>query len=201
MVDEIKIQDFGYSEMYEWYKLPNDDSKLARFVTFSKSDPSKIVLYGDDENDYVLGISTINSVIDSDNPDEWKYKYMVTDTGDILLKKERLAVGVKEYDENLEMAFIHTYPWEHFIKIKNKKFDDSKKYVKRSNRNEWIRINLLGKVLVKDNGKCVPGSYCKPYCGDEKELYGTAIPAEKTDNNSFYVMHRLSNDVIMIINK
>ena len=35
MVDEIKIQDFGYSEMYEWYDLPNDVSKLARFVTFS----------------------------------------------------------------------------------------------------------------------------------------------------------------------
>ena len=48
--DEIKIQDVGYSEMYEWYELPNDDSKLARFVTFSKSDPSKIVLYGDTKN-------------------------------------------------------------------------------------------------------------------------------------------------------
>ena len=126
MADEIKIQDFGYSEMYEWNEIPDDDSKLARFVTFSKNDPSKIELYGDNENDYVLGISTINSVVDSDNPDEWKYKYMVTDTGDILLKKERLAVGVKEYDENLEIAFIHTYPWEHFIKIENKMFDKTK---------------------------------------------------------------------------
>lgn len=201
MQEEIKVQDFGYSEMYEWFELPAQEMRLARFVTFSKEDPNRIKLYGGNKTDYLLGVSTINSVIDSDNPNEWKYKYMVTDTGDILLQKEKLAVGIKEYDENLEMAFIHTYPWEHLIKIENKDFDPEKKYVPRANRNEWVRVNLLGKAVVRDNGKCVAGEYCTPYIGKIKEKQGTAIPAKSTDNNKFYVLGRISENAILIINK
>lgn len=201
MNEEIQIQEFGYSEMYEWLSVPEHENRYARFVTFSKDDPSKIVLYGENDSTYILGITSINSVIDSDNPSEWNYKYMITDIGDIVLQKEQLAVGVKQYDENLEMAFIRTYPWEHLIKIENTQYDPSKTYVKRTNRQEWIRVNLLGKCIVRDNGECIEGQYCKPYSGKLTELYGTAVPATEDDNNKFYVITRISDNAILIVNK
>lgn len=198
---DIKIQEFGFSEMYEWNNTPEQDNRFGRFVTFSSEDPTKIELYGKSNEDYLLGITTINSVIDSDDPDEWKYKYMVTDIGDVLLQKEKLAVGTKQYDENLEMAFIRTYPWEHLIKITNKEYDESKEYVKRSHRGEWTRVNLLGKVIVKDDGNCIGGSYCKPYTGNIKDKYGIAVPATKEDTNKFYVIGRITENTILIVNK
>ena len=201
MQEYIKIQQFGFSEMYEWYNLPNNELRFAKFVTFSKEDPTKIELYGKSADDKILGITTINSIIDSDDPDEWKFKYMITDVGDILLQKEKLAVGTKQYDENLELAYIRTYPWEHLIKIQNKGFDATKDYVKRSNREEWIRVNLLGKCIVRDNGKCVPGGYCTPYVGKLKDQYGFAVPAKDTDTNKYYVMGRISDNAILIVNK
>lgn len=201
MGEELKIQDFGFSEMYEWNILPDEDSRYGKFVTFSKEDPTQIVLYGQNNTDIVAGITTINSVIDSDNPEEWKYKYMITDIGDILLQKERLAVGAKQYDENLEMAFIKTYPWEHLIKVENQAFDPNKQYLQRSKRQEWIRVNLLGKCIVRDNGTCIPGEYCTPYVGKIKDQWGNAVPATESDTNKYFVFGRISDNAILIFNK
>ena len=72
MGDDL-IQKFGYSEMYEWAEVPNQNNKLGRFVTFSDVNPDKIVGVSKD-NQYVLGVTTVNAVVESDNPDEWKYK-------------------------------------------------------------------------------------------------------------------------------
>ena len=199
MIDE-NIQDFGYTEMYEWDNVPENQDKLGKFVTFSKNNPNKIVFaHNDDE---ILGISTVCASITSDDPDTWKYAYLCNEYGDLYLQKERLAVGTKQYDQFMEMNYIKTYPWEHFIRIENKYYDKSKKYVKRSNRGEWVRINLLGKVIVKDNGKCEPGKYCTVYSGKIKDLWGTAIPFEnKMKTKKFYVLDRLSDNTILILNK
>lgn len=200
-MDEIKIQEFGVSEMYEWENVPDEKNRLAKFVTFSKDKPAQINLYGENSDDMVLGVTTINASITSDDPEEWKYKYMVTETGDILLQKEKLAVGVKKYDENLELPYIQTFPWEHFVKVVSKGFDETKRYTKRSNRTEWVRVNLLGKAIVYDNGKCIAGQYCTPYTGKIKDMYGKAVPAEENSKNKFYVLARLTNNAIMILNK
>lgn len=202
MQESISIQSFGYSEMYEWMELPEENARLARFVTFSEKDPNRIELFGKKDSGMLLGITTINSTIDSDDPKEWKYKYMVTETGDCVLQRERLAVATKQYDENLEMAFIRTYPWEHLIKVENKLYDPSKEYVPRSSRGEWARVNLMGKAIVKDNGKCKGGEYCKPYVGKIKDRMGTAVPSKSiTDKNRFYVLGRINENMILIVNK
>lgn len=201
MNEEIKIQGFGYSEMYEWQNPPEGVNNFAKFVTFSKDEPTKIVPYGKNSDDMVLGISTVNAITTSDDPDNWVKRYMVTETGDIILQKERLAVGQKEYDENLEMAFIHTFPWEHLIRVDNKEYDSSKQYVKRSARLEWVRVNLIGKAIVYDNGECNVGEWCTPYVGKIKAKWGTAIPAKETDVHKFYVLERINEKCIMILNK
>jgi hypothetical protein len=147
-MNEDLIQRFGFSEMYEWDELPEPNCRLGRFVTFSEKNPDKIRLVkGSNEN--ILGISTVNSVIDSDDPAEWKYKNMCNEYGDTYLRKEKLAVGQKVYDQLNEMNYIQTRPWEHFIPIENKYYNKDAQYIPRTKRVEWIRVNLLVKLSLK----------------------------------------------------
>jgi len=199
MNDDL-IQKFGYSEMYEWDEVPKSEYRLGRFVTFSSTNPDKIVAVSS-SSQMIIGITTVNSLLESDNPDEWKYKSMCNEYGDLYLKKERLAVGEKVYDQLTEMNYIQTRPWEHYITIDNKFYNPDNKYVKRTNRQEWVRVNLMGKAIVEDNGECKAGQYCKPYTGKIKALQGTAIPATNKDENSFYVIDRLSEKTILVLNK
>lgn len=191
----------GYTEMYEWQEQPEATDRFAKFVTFSKQDPEKMVLFGESDDDYMLGVTTITSACNSDDPEEWHGKWVINGVGDVIVSKERLAVGTKRYDENTEISFIQTYPWEHYIKELNEDFDEEQQYIPRSNRLEWCRVNLIGKVIVRDNGKCVAGKLCKPYVGKQKAKHGIAIPANEGDKNTFYVLERISENTILIINK
>ena len=185
-MNEDLIQKFGFSEMYEWSEIPAQEYKLGRFVQFDSEHPGKIKLCADFKN--IVGVTTINSVLDSDNPTEWHGKNLANEYGDVYLRKERLAVGGKQYDQNEEMAFIKTWAWEHLIPITNKSFNPEAKYVKRSNRQEWVRVNLLGKCVVEDDGKCVPGEYCTLYKGKVKAKQGTVKPATDKSEIKFYVI-------------
>lgn len=198
-MDETNIQSFGYTEMYEWNEIPEHKDRLGRFVTFDKKETNKIKYAK--SNDLIIGVTSVCAVQTSDDPDEWKYAYLCNEYGDLYLQKERLAVGAKQYDQFMEMNYIRTYPWEHYIRIPNKYLDPEKKYIKRSNRPEWVRVTLLGKAIVKDNGKCNPGEFCSVYQGKLKELQGTAIPAGKDSKNQFYVIDRLSENTILILMK
>jgi len=200
-MNENNIQEFGYAEMYEWANVPDNKQRLGRFVTFDKEKPGMIVAAHDDN--FIVGVTTVCAEDTSDDPDEWKFSYLCNEYGDLYLKKERLAVGAKQYDQYNEMNYIRTYPWEHYIKIENKYLDKEKTYVKRSKRIEWVRVNLLGKTIVKDNGKCKPGEFCTVYSGKLKEKFGTAIPynEKKSKNKKFYVLDRLSENTILILNK
>ena len=199
MVDDL-IQKFGYSEMYEWDDLPAPERRVGRFVVFSKNDPAKIKA-ASKENDDVIGVTTVNTCAESDNPEEWKYKNMCNQYGDLYLKKEKLAVGEKVYDQLNEMNYIQTRPWEHFIPIENRFYNKDLKYVKRTNRQEWIRVNILGKCIVYDNGKCNPGEWCTFYKGKMKEDAGMAVPATEKDTQKWYVIERLSDTTVMILYK
>lgn len=199
MTDEL-IQGFGFTEMYEWEQVPEPQFRLGRFVTFSKSNPNKIVA-AQDTDDYIIGVTSVNSVLESDNPNEWKYKNICNEFGDMYLRKEKLAVGQKVYDQILEMNYIRTSPWEHYIPIPNKHYDSSKNYVKRTNRPEWVRVTLIGKAIVEDNGECKAGEFCTPYTGKVKTLRGTVVPAQADSKHKYYVLERLSEKTILVLNK
>ena len=83
-MEQIKLQPIGYSEMYELEVVPEEI--IGRFVTFSTKDPNKITLFGKNENDMCLGITTINTAGDSDNPTEWVGKYKTGKYNNILME-------------------------------------------------------------------------------------------------------------------
>ena len=99
------VNKFGYSEMYEWTIYPGDTNKVGRFVQFNSIEHDKINLAVDPKAP-ILGVSTINYVTLSDNPDAWSKKYLSNEYGDIFMTKERLAVGQKQYDQIEEFSYV-----------------------------------------------------------------------------------------------
>jgi hypothetical protein len=75
------------------------------------------------------------------------------------------------------------------VAVTNPNYDAGQKYVPRSERKEWAPVGMMGKVYVRDNGQCVPGSKCD--CKD-----GIAVPG-----NTWYILSRSSSNVIRILMK
>ena len=193
------IQPFGFTEMYEWYvPLTDQERRLGVFVQFSKRSPDKIEIY-DSPDRHLVGVTTVCSTITSDDPASWPFAYKHDAVGDYYVKLERLAVGVKQYDQDLEMSYIKTQPYDHYVKVLNPLYDTERKYVKRSNRIEWVRVNILGKVIVRDDGTCVPGEYCTPKISEDYSECGIATKyIDGMATPKFYVMSRVSDNSVMI---
>lgn len=198
-MDEELVNKFGYSEMYEWSEIPNREYKLGRFVQFDPEYPGKIKLCADTTN--IIGVTTVNSVVVSDNPDEWFFKNAYNEYGDIYLKKEVLSVGGMEYDQQKEISFIRTRKYEHYVPITTRNYNKDLKFVKRTKRPEWVKVNLLGKCIVEDDGTCQPGKYCTLYTGKIKSKQGTVTLADENSDVKFYVINRVSNKTVTILYK
>lgn len=196
--NERMYQDFGYTEMYEFSEVPL--KKFGLFLQFDKKHPEKVCRYHQ-EGAPLVGISTITSSYVSDDPDEWKGKFEFNEYGDYFLQKKDLIIGNMEYDQQREFSYISTKHYEQYTRIPTQNYSENQPYAKRSKRNEWIKVNILGKCIVVDDGTCKPGEYCKPYTGKEKEKWGHAIPATKDDSVKFYVLSRLSDNTVFIINR
>ena len=133
MFIENLMNKFGYSEMYEWSELFKFDIvPYGRFVAFDSNDPGKIKL-ANSYYDHVVGVTTINAVETSDNPEEWQGKYLCNEFGDIYLAKHDIATAQKDYDDINEMPYVATIKQTQVSPIINQDYDSSKQYVKRSN--------------------------------------------------------------------
>ena len=190
-IDKL-MNKFGYSEMYEWSELFEFNIvPYGRFVSFDNNEPGKIKLANNDDN--IIGVTTINSAYTSDDPEEWQGKYLSNEYGDILIKKS---------SEN-ENAANNIYGIN-VTPLINESYDKQLAYKKRSDRTEWVRVNLIGKCIVEDNGECKPCQWCT--VGKN----GIAIPYidfsqnSKNSQNSqskYYVIGRISDNTIMIFFK
>lgn len=193
-IDKL-MNKFGYSEMYEWSELFEFNIvPYGRFVSFDNNEPGKIKLANNDDN--IIGVTTINSVITSDDPNEWQGKYLCNEYGDCFLQKKDKAVAVNAYDDINEMPYVATYKDSEVVPVVNDTFDKSRIYKKRSERPEWVRVNLLGKCIVVDDGNCKPGGYCTA----SKEG-GIAVPCDDIEPKKYYVIDRLTDNTIMIFFK
>lgn len=190
---------FGFSEMYEWANIP--DKKFGKFVQFSNIDEKYHCILPATDPSQVFGVSTINSCMTADDPPEWFLKYAFNEYGDIYFKDEEIAVGNKEYDNILELNYIRTQSQKVYVPIINDIFDYSKQYIQRNARNEWVRVNLIGKCIVEDNGECQAGQYCTLYNGDDETKFGTAIPADENTQYKWRVLNRVSDTTILILYK
>lgn len=203
MNESPNIQQIGFSEMYEWQTNPDRYiDRFGLFVQFNKENPNKIEPYNGGE---MVGVTTICGSVVSDLGNEWCGKYKIKDNGEYEFEIKTLAVGVKEYDQNLEMPFIRTQKYDVQKKIESEEFDEKLDYQPRICRATWVMVNLIGKCVVYDDGTCESGDYCVPFTSDDKLNFrklGTAIKYDETKHKGmkkYYVLKRLSKNTIQIL--
>lgn len=172
-----------YSEYFEW--LDSNSSNEDRVGCFVTLDKDKIKI-ANSEDDYILGIiSAAPSVIGNSYEDQWANMYLKDEWGRVIYEEVELP---EEKDK--EGNIIIEARKEMQPKI-NPTYDNSKKYVGRSHRQEWSAVGMLGQLLVRDDGTCKENGYCK--CGN-----GGIATASET---GYRVLARVSDNIIKILFK
>ncbi|MDQ0242998.1 autotransporter adhesin [Bacillus fengqiuensis] len=140
-----------YAEMFE--TVDGKPMDVGYFVTF---DGEKIRKANKKDN-YILGIVSADPAILGDSGElRWKDKYVTDEWGrvqyrDVVIPAEKDQDGNVIVPERTEKQPILNPDW-----------DDTKEYIPRSERPEWVAVGLLGKLRVRDDGTCQVNGYCRP---------------------------------------
>jgi len=105
---------------------------MGYFVTLNTDGKIKIA----SATDNIIGIVSSNpGVIGNAADDEWCNKYLKDDFGRYIL------------DANGAMQL-------------NPEYDDTREYIPRSQRKEWVVVGMMGQIIMYDDGTCTPGGFC-----------------------------------------
>lgn len=171
-----------YAEFMEW--LDSNSSHEDRTGYFVTLDKDKIKIANSD--DYILGIiSATASVIGNSYDDQWADMYLKDEWGRVIYEEVEIE---EEKDE--EGNIIIEARKEMQPKL-NPAYNNSEKYIGRSQRREWSAVGMLGQLLVRDDGTCKENGYCK--CGN-----GGIATASET---GYRVLARVSDNIIKILFK
>ena len=184
-----------YAEYFEW-KDGNvaAEDRIGYFVTLEKDKIKKC-----DVSEEVVGIITATAGVIGDaaelawsgtnNKDEFgrdikelSYKYAILD------KYPEKYSEVKHLpDDEKLLEIVQVTPVE--IVRPSKDFISEKEYIPRRFRKEWSPVGLMGKIYVRDNGKCLAGEKCGCQAG-------IAVPG-----NHWRVLKRVNENVIQVLFK
>lgn len=152
-----------YAEYFEW--LDNNEKKEDRtglFVTLE----GKYIRIANENDKYILGVvSACPSVVGDAQEDQWGDMY----------KKDIFGRILKEQN----------------IPIINTEYDNTKKYIPRSERPEWAAIGMLGKLVVIDDGSCKVNELCT--------VGENGVATNSNEEKGYYVMARLDENHIQIL--
>lgn len=199
-----------YAELFEAYdKTLSKDKYKCRFITID-NDKVKIA---NNTDDYILGVYSSEPVILGNSPIDYAHRYKRDENNDIIyenikqLKTEFRDIEHKknnniELEKNEIELDKNTKEEDKYEIVKqaviNENYDPNKEYIDRVNRDDWIPVGLLGKLLVLDYGTCEVNKYCK--VGPD----GSAVPYNKEiDGNipHWRVIKRFNDKRIFIIFK
>ncbi|SDJ26742.1 Peptidase_G2, IMC autoproteolytic cleavage domain [Alteribacillus bidgolensis] len=154
---------------------------VGYFVTFDEGSEKIRVAHARD--DYIIGITSSNPAILSDSQDPDCSKYVI-DEWNRPVYEEVTIPAVKDHEGN-----VLTEERKKTRKKINPNWDPSKNCSSRLDKPEWVAVGLVGKLLVRDDGTCQPGSYCKP--NDD----GIATKASQ----GYRVMKRTGENQILVL--
>jgi hypothetical protein len=140
-----------YAEMFE-----TTDGNPIDFGYFVTLEEEKVRI-ANGKDDFILGITSAKPAFLADGGElRWKNKYLTTEWGEILYEDIALPSILDDSGNVVVPQRIERRP------VLNPIWDSSKEYIPRSKRPEWVAVGLIGKLLVRDDGTCKAGSYCKP---------------------------------------
>ncbi|OLO35931.1 hypothetical protein BTR23_16025 [Alkalihalophilus pseudofirmus] len=171
-----------YAEMFE--TVDGKPIDVGCFVTFD--DESEKIRKASASDEYILGItSSTPSVLGNSGELRWKNKYITDEWGrvqyyEVVIPEERDNDGNVVIPEHIE-----THP------ILNPDWNPNKEYIPRIYRVEWVAVGLIGQILVRDDGTCKPGKYCR----SNAEGIATA------SDSGYRVMKRIEKNQILVLLK
>jgi len=125
-----------YAECFEWAD-GNPENEDRRGMLVSLKGDRIVPAHGDN----ILGaVSAHLSVVGNAYEEHWHGKYKTDVFGAFVTDKDGKPILSADYDPNRE-------------------------YIPRSKRPEWAAVGLVGRLIVADNGKCVPGGYVSARSG------------------------------------
>ena len=169
-----------YAELFE--SVTGQPIEPGYFVTFAGASDKIRIANASDE--YILGVvSRTAGFVAGAGELRWKNKYKTDEWGGVVYED---AAVPEERDGNgniLVPKHTESRP------VLNPAFDPGKTYVPRESRPEWVRVGLLGAVLVRDDGSLTPGGYCRA------DVSGTATAA----HTGYRVLRRTAPSQALIL--
>lgn len=122
-----------YAEMFEWLDGNQNAQDRRGLLVTLEGDKIRLATSADD---YILGIVSANPTIIGDSySEDWQGKY----------EKDVFGTYVVKDAKNLQEL--------------SAEFKKDQPYIPRSDRREWDAIGLMGKLVLTDDGTCVPNKY------------------------------------------
>lgn len=142
-----------YAEMFE--TSDGGTVEPGYFVTFDGA--SDKIRKANAEDTYILGVVSARPAMIADASDlRWNQLFITDEWGHIQYQEVEEAEVRDEYGHIIRSAFVKREP------VLNPEWDASQEYVPRMERDEWVAVGIIGKLLVRDDGSCLPGGYCMP---------------------------------------
>ena len=176
-----------YAEYFEWIDGNiNNEDRIGYIVTLNNNLITKATSLT--KSYEILGIiSGTSSVIGGACQDEWQGIELKDEFGRIIYEE----ILIPEERDELDNIIIT----EHYEKVpkQNPNYNPDQQYIPRSERPEWAVVGLLGQILTRDDGTCIPGGYAKS--NDE----GIATYSDEPTN--LRVMERTADNIVRIFLK
>jgi hypothetical protein len=135
---------------------------------------------------YILGVvSAAPSMIGDAGELRWQGKYNLDEWGRV--QYANIIVPATLDPEGNILAPEHTIKQA----VVHPAYDPAREYIPRRQRPEWVAVGIVGKLLVRDDGTCLPDGYCRPSAGG----IATAAP------DGYRVLARTGPNQIKIIMK
>ena len=168
-----------FAEMFE--SSGNEFINVGYFVTFdSESEKIRKANAGDT---YILGVTSSNPGVLADTEEPACSKYLLDEWNRPIYNMVTVP-AIMDSDGNIIIE-----ERQEVRKTINSAWDPSKKCNSRLQKPEWVEVGLLGKLLVRDDGTCRAGGYCRP----NAEGIATAV------NGGYRVMKRTGPNQVLVL--
>jgi len=205
-----------YAEMFEWQDgNPDNEDRRGYFVTVY----DRYIRKATDADSYILGVvSGAPSVAANAHSCGWKGMYLRDEFGAVIyeltdeqrevpdddpgameawredcMKAVTEARGpvVKPDTDELPKPPVKIVTDRVYRPKLNPDYDPARKYLPRNERKEWAAVGVMGQLIVRDDGSCLPNGFCRP--GDN----GVATASEQGSR----VLSRIDENKVLVFLK